>query len=76
MKGLPWSKVMCSGSPKRLIHPDRRADAHDEEDVSNIRTASNQFVDLPMVVKRYQESSEGGWRLMMSTWMCPNRQVG
>ena len=27
MKGVPWLEVMCSGMLKRLIHPDRRAEA-------------------------------------------------
>ena len=54
------TEVMCSGTPKRLIHPEtqRRADAHDEEDVSDIRTTLNQSIDLSMVVKRYREPSE------------------
>ena len=71
MNGVPQSKVMCSGTPKWLIHLNRKTDEHTGEDTSDIRTASNQSVDLSMVVKTYWEPSEGGRGPMMPTWMCP-----
>ena len=66
MRGMPWSEVMFSGTPKRLIHPNMKANAHGDEDAFNFGTASNQRTDLSMVVKRYWEPSEGGMELTIS----------
>ena len=60
-KGMPRLEVMCSGTSKRLIYLNRRADAHADEAASNIGTTLNRcVVDLSMVVKRYWVPSEGG----------------